>query len=161
ILLEPIHFADAVVSRSIEPESSADKQKLIDVLNTIKREDPTFTWKVDPDTGQTLMSGMGMLHLEVKQHRMEQDFRLKVRVGKPRVSFRETLRRPTGVEGECVKQAGTAGLFAKVAVEFEHLKAEQPVTVASRLKPDVLTHEFLAAAERGIRGALLSGELGY
>src|SRR5205807_2862993 len=94
ILLEPIHFAEAVISRSIEPESSADRQRLTDTLNSLRREDPTFEWRVDPETGQTLMSGMGMLHLEIKQKRMERDFRLKVRVGKPYVSFRETLAQP-------------------------------------------------------------------
>src|SRR5262249_55447546 len=111
ILLEPIKFAETVVSRSIEPESSADRQRLTDTLNLLKREDPTFDWKVDPETGQTLMNGMGLLHLEIKEHRMERDFRLKVRVGKPRVSYRETLQNAVEVEGECVRQAGTAGLF--------------------------------------------------
>jgi len=161
IILEQITFAEAVVSRSIEPESSADKDKLVEVLNRLKREDPTFTWRVDPDTGQTLMNGMGLLHLEVKQHRMERDDRLKVRVGKPLVSYRETLRRPIKVEGECVKQAGTTGLFAKLTVEFEPHKGEQPIVVDNRLPSEALPPELLAAAEQGIRGALSSGELGY
>src|SRR5205814_7665368 len=126
ILLEPIHFAEAVVSRSIEPESSADKQKLVDTLNLLKREDPTFDWRVDPETGQTLMNGMGLLHLEIKQHRMERDFHLRVRVGKPRVSYRETLRDPIEVEGEFVKQAGTTGWFAKITVAFEPTHDDQP-----------------------------------
>jgi elongation factor G len=161
ILLERIHFAEAVVSRSIEPESSADKDKLLATLEMLRREDPTFTWKVDKDTGQTLMSGMGMLHLEIKQHRMERDFRLKVRVGQPRVSYRETLRKPIRIVGECVKQAGTAGLFAKVTVEFEPHKGMEPITVRNRVDPEVLPHAFAAAAEQGIRGALESGDLGY
>ena len=161
ILLEPIQFAEAVVSRSIEPESSADKQKLVDTLDSLKREDPTFDWRVDPETGQTLMNGMGLLHLEIKQHRMERDFRLRVRVGKPRVSYRETLRDPIELEGECVKQAGTAGLFAKVSVAFEPFQGEQPLAVTSRLKPDALLPAYVAAAEQGIRGALQSGEFGY
>jgi elongation factor G len=161
ILLEPIRFAEAVISRSIEPESSADKQRLVDTLTTLRREDPTFDWRVDPETGQTLMSGMGMLHLEIKQKRMERDFRLKVRVGRPRVSYRETLARPIRVEGECVKQAGTAGLFAKITVEFEPIQSGEPITVRSRVKPDALLPAFLAAAEQGIRGALQSGDLGY
>ena len=163
ILLERINFAQAVVSRSIEPESSADKQKLIDTMNILKKEDPTFTWGLDRDTGQTLMNGMGMLHLEIKQHRMERDFRLKVRVGKPRVSYRETLRNAVRVEGECVKQTGGAGggLFAKVSVQVEPHKGEESILVTSRLKPDVLPESFVAAAERGIRGALDSGELGF
>jgi elongation factor G len=161
ILLERIVFAEAVVSQSIEPETSADRDKLIDTMEKLRREDPTFTWKTDKDTGQTLMNGMGMLHLEIKRHRMERDFRLKVRVGKPRVSFRETLRDAIRVTGECVRQAGTTGLFAKVVVEFEPFKGEQPVTVAHRLKPDVLLPAYLAAAEQGIRGALESGDLGF
>ncbi len=164
ILLEQIRFAEAVVSQAIEPESSADKDKLVDVLNRLKREDPTFTWRIDADTGQTLMSGMGLLHLEVKQHRMERDFRLRVRVGKPRVSYRETLRRSIKVEGECIKHAGTASLFAKVTVQFEPKKSDQGeggIVVISKAPPETLPAEFVAAAEQGIRGALLSGELGY
>ncbi len=161
ILLERIVFAEAVVSRSIEPESSADKDKLVTVLNILRKEDPTFTWKTDKDTGQTLMSGMGMLHLEIKQHRMERDFRLKVRVGQPRVSFRETLRRPVTVEGECVRHAAGAALFARVKVQFEPYRGEESVVVGSRLEEGALTPLFAAAAEQGLRGALDSGELGY
>jgi elongation factor G len=161
ILLERIQFAEAVVSRSIEPETSADKDKLISVLNVLRKEDPTFTWNLDKDTGQTLMNGMGMLHLEIKQHRMQRDFRLKIRVGQPRVSYRETLRNPSTVTGECVKQAGQMGLFAKLTVAFEPHRGEESIVVATQLKPDVLTPLFVAAAEQGIRGALESGELGY
>jgi elongation factor G len=161
VVLEQIQFAEAVVSMSVEPESSADKDKLTDALNRLKREDPTFTWRVDTDTGQTLMNGMGILHLEVKRHRMERDFRLRVRVGKPRVSYRETLKKPVRVEGECIKQAGTGGLFAKLTVQFEPKKLNGAVAVVSKAPPEALPPEFLAAAEQGIRGALQSGELGY
>lgn len=161
IVLESIRFAEAVVSRSIEPESSADKDRLVETLDRLRREDPTFTWRVDPDTGQTLMNGMGLLHLDVKQHRMERDFRLKVRVGQPRVSFRETLRRPVQIEGECVKQTGTASLFGRVTVQFTPKKDIQGVEVVSRVPLEALPAEFIAAAEHGIRGALSSGELGY
>jgi elongation factor G len=161
ILLERIQFAEAVVSRSIEPESSADKDKLISVLNILRKEDPTFTWNTDKDTGQTLMNGMGMLHLEIKQHRMERDFRLKVRVGQPRVSYRETIRNPITVTGECIKHAGQAGLFAKLTVAFEPYRGEESIVVESRLPPDTLPPLFVAAAEQGVRGALDSGELGF
>jgi elongation factor G len=161
ILLEQIQFAEAVVSQVIEPESSADKDKLEGALNRLKREDPTFTWRLDADTGQMLMSGMGILHLEVKRHRMERDFRLKVRVRKPQVSYRETLRRSVKIEGECVKQAGTAGLFAKVMVEFEARPRGEGINVVSRIAEGTLPSEFVAAAEQGIRSALQSGELGF
>jgi elongation factor G len=162
ILLEPIQFAQGVVSQSIEPESSADKQKLTDALNSLRREDPTFDWKVDPETGQTLMTGMGVLHLEVKQHRMERDFRLKVRVSRPRVSYRETLRSTRTVVGECVRQTGTAGLFAKLTVAFEPQGGPEPITVQVRLPETIeLPPLFVMAAEHGVRGALQSGELGF
>jgi elongation factor G len=161
IVLEQIRFAEAVVSRSIEPESSADKDKLIETLNRLRREDPTFTWRVDADTGQTLMSGMGLLHLEVKQHVMERDYRLRIRVGQPRVSYRETIRRRARIEGECVRQAGGAGLFAKVTLDVEPVRSDKGIEVSSRLPDDKLPPAFVAAAEQGIRGALQSGELGY
>jgi elongation factor G len=176
ILLESIKFAETVVSMSIEPESTADRQVLEQRLTTLTREDPTFHWQIDKETGQTLISGMGVLHLEIKVHRLEDDFNLRVRVGKPRVSYRETLARPVRVEGECVRQAGTAGLFAKVRVEFEpytppavagggrragQVGGEQSIVVTSRVDPETLPPAFVAAAEQGIRGALHSGELGY
>jgi elongation factor G len=86
---------------------------------------------------------------------------LKVRVGKPRVSYRETLKKAIKVEGECVKHAGTASLFAKLTVEIKPYKSDQPVTVVNKVPPEALLPEFIAAAEQGIRGALQSGELGY
>jgi elongation factor G len=162
IVLETIQFAEAVVSQSIEPESGADKDKLTHALGQLQREDPTFHVKLDKDTGQTLMSGMGMLHLEVKRHRMERDFRLNVRVGKPRVSYRETLRSPVRVQGEFVKQAGGTGLFGKITVEFDNKSGDVPVAVSSQLPPDALPLVLQTAAERGLRDALQSGgEFGY
>src|SRR5205823_4776804 len=128
ILLEPITFAETVVSQRIEPETSADKDKLANVLNKLQREDPTFVVKMDKDTGQMLMSGMGTLHLEVKRHRMERDFRMKIRVGKPQVSYRETLRNTIRVEGECDRMFGGKNVFAQVKVEFTPRKGDQPVT---------------------------------
>jgi len=161
IVLEQIHFAEAVVAMRIEPESSGDKDKLNDAMDRLKREDPTFTWRIDADTGQMLMSGMGILHLEVKKHRLERDFRLKVRVSKPLVSYRETLRKAIKIEGECVKQAGTTGLFAKLTVEFEPTSVEKGVEVINKIPPDTLTPELNYAAETGVRFALQSGDLGF
>jgi elongation factor G len=161
ILLEPITFAETVVSQRIEPESSADKDKLANVLNKLQREDPTFVVKMDKDTGQMLMSGMGTLHLEVKRHRMERDFRMKIRVGKPQVSYRETLRHAIRVEGECDRVFGGKNVFAKVTVEFTPRKADQPVTVTNKLKPNALPAPFPDVIVRGLRSALQSGGLGF
>jgi elongation factor G len=162
IVLEQIYFAEAVVSRSIEPESSADKDKLVDALNRLKREDPTFTWRVNPDTGETQMNGMGILHLDVKTHRLERDFRLKVKVRPPRVSYRETLSRPVKIDGECVRQAiGVgSGLFAKLKVDFELDPTLGPNVVESDA-PDEIPPLLIEAAREGVAGALQSGELGY
>ena len=133
----------------------------MEVLERLRREDPTFTWRVDRDTGQTLMSGMGMLHLEIKHKRMERDFRLRVRVGKPLVSFRETLRHPVEIEGECVRHGGTAGLFAKVRVRLEQLADQQANVIVNDLDPEVIPAPLRLAAEQGVRSALQSGEFGY
>jgi elongation factor G len=162
IVLEQIQFADAVVSMSIEPESSGDKDKLTAALDRLKREDPTFTWRLNPDTGETTMNGMGILHLDVKKHRLERDFRLKVKVRKPLVSFRETMMRPVKIEGECVRQAiGVgSGLFAKVTVDFTLDPTLAPNVIESDA-PDEVPPLFVEAAREGVAGALSSGELGY
>ncbi len=157
ILLESIQFAESVVSMSIEPESTADKQKLEDTLTLLTREDPTFRWHVDRDTGQTLISGMGVLHLEIKSHRLQKDFKLKVRVGKPRVSYRETLRESRQVQGAFPR------LESYLDVRFDPVRSDkmQPPTVSEASDfPDVPL-VLREAARAGILGALQSGELGY
>ncbi|MBX9624717.1 MAG: elongation factor G [Gemmataceae bacterium] len=161
ILLEAITFAEAVVSQSIEPDSGADKDKLALALGVLQLEDPTFKVKADKDTGQTLMRGMGTLHLEVKRHRLERDFRLKVRVGKPRVSFRERLKAGKTVEAE-VTRLGEKPAFAKLRVSFTNFKTDRPVTVRNGVSGENPTPvAFLAAAERTLTEALQTGELGY
>ncbi|MFO0848894.1 MAG: elongation factor G [Gemmataceae bacterium] len=160
IILEAITFAEAVVSQSIEPDSGADRDKLGLALDILQLEDPTFNVKADKDTGQTLMSGMGTLHLEVKRHRLERDFRLKVRVGKPRVSYRETLRGMKTVDAE-VRRVGDRDTFAWLKVEFTNHKSLAPVTVANFVGTDVLPNAFGAAAEQALKDALQTGEFGY
>src|SRR4051794_26322500 len=161
ILLEPIRFAEAVVSQSIEPESSADKDKLAATLALLQREDPTFHVRVDKETGQTLMSGMGTLHLEVKRHRMERDFRLKVRVSKPRVSYRETIRAETRTEGAFERQIGATPVSAHVVLRLRPNKGEKQIPIDYTIDRDAFSPATLAALEQGIRGALESGYLGY
>lgn len=160
VILENISFAEAVVSQSIEPESGADKDKLQQSLDVLQLEDPTFVVKADKDTGQTLMSGMGTLHLEVKRHRMERDFRLKVRVGKPRVSYRETLKGMYHADVE-VTRMGDRDVFAALKVEFTNHKSLTPVTVANFVSTDVLPNTFGAAAEQALKDALQTGEFGF
>ena len=157
ILLEAIHFAESVVSQSVEPQSSADKDRLATTLDSLRREDPTFVWKIDKDTGQTLISGMGMLHLEIKRHRMERDFNLKVRVGKPYVSYRETIREKRRAHG------GIARFETYLDVELEPVSSDSPllpVVHDSGDFPDVPV-AFREAARQGVASALQSGELGF
>src|SRR5262249_48609637 len=118
-----------------------------------------------------LMSGMGVLHLEIKKHRMERDFKLKIRVSKPRVSYRETIRREVRVEGDCSSFAGASSMFGKVTVVFEPLASGEAISAGTRLEDTIrvlneldaekLPHLLAAAAERGIRNALTSGDVGY
>jgi len=158
ILLETIKFAETVVSMSIEPESSADKGKLETTLNLLTKEDPTFRWNQDAETGQTLISGMGVLHLEVKCNRLRNDFRLKLRTGKPRVSYRETLRQARRVWGELIRTTGTP-LFARVELELTPLEAG--FRFENRLPEGTLPPLLVSAIEQGVKDAMTSGEAGY
>jgi elongation factor G len=161
ILLERIEFPETVISMSIEPVSSADKGKLADTLAALAREDPTFSYRVNEETGQTLISGMGELHLEILKNRMVRDFKLKVHVGKPRVSYRETIKKPVKkVLGSCIRQTGGSGLYAKVYVDVEpeaQPKGQAPVRFVSAIKHGVIPAEFVSAIEQSIRESARSG----
>jgi elongation factor G len=161
ILLEPIQFAEAVVSQSIEPESSADKDKLATTLDLLQREDPTFRVRQDKDTGQTLMSGMGMLHLEVKRHRMERDFRLNVRVGRPRVSYRETVGTEARVTGVFDRVIGGTAVKATVTLTLKPDAGDKHLPIDYAMDADAVAPTARAALEQSVRGALESGLLGY
>jgi elongation factor G len=161
ILLERIEFPETVMSMSIEPVSSADKGKLAETLGALAREDPTFTFRVNEETGQTLISGMGELHLEILKNRMTRDFKLNVHVGRPRVSYRETIKKAVKkVEGSCIRQTGGSGLYAKVWIDIEpetQPKGAPVLHFVSRLKGGVIPAEFLTSIEMGLREEAKSG----
>ena len=144
IVLESITFPETVISMAIEPETSTERKKLADVLDMMKRQDPTFRARENEETGQTLISGMGELHLEVIKHRLLRDFKLDVRVHKPRVSYRETIERAVEVAGDCHRNVAGQMLSAKVRIRMEPFsKGAKPVVVM--LGPSVnLPEEFLA-----------------
>ena len=160
IVLESIAFPETVVSMAIEPETSADRKKLADALDMMKRQDPTFRARLNEETGQTLISGMGELHLEVIKHRLLREHRLNVRVHKPRVSYRETVRHAVEATGHCHRTLGGQMLSAELTVRmepFEH--GSRPVTVVPGCG-DQLPGPFLNAAiqvltEQGEGGGLL------
>ncbi|MEP3478383.1 MAG: elongation factor G [Fuerstiella sp.] len=144
VVLEQIRFPDTVISVAVEPDSSADRKKMVDVLDRLQRQDPTFTARVDAETGQTIISGMGELHLEVIQHRMERDFNLKVRVHKPRVSYREMLEKSIAVEIVFDVTTPAASLYFGVTLSAESVpKMEEPVSVKQRLKPGAIPSELM------------------
>lgn len=163
IVLEQIRFPETVISMAIEPDSSADRKKLVEVLDRLQRQDPTFTAKTDPETGQTIISGMGELHLEVIRHRMERDFNLKVRVHKPRVSLREKLLGELTVNADfnVTTPANTLHFGLDLKVE-EFNEGDSAVTVSHKLKPNTLPAPMLQVLLEALDGeANGGGKFGY
>ncbi len=161
IVLESIKFPETVISMAIEPESSTERKKLADVLEMMKRQDPTFRAREDENTGQTLISGMGELHLEVIQHRLLRDFKLNVRVHKPRVSYRESIQKAVEVTGECHRTMAGQSHFARLTIRMEPNPAiPAPIAVptpevAAALLPEYLTAAMEVLAELGAGGGML------
>lgn len=145
ILLEAILFPETVISMAVEPETSVERKKLAAALDMMRRQDPTFRTQENEETGQTLISGMGELHLEVIKHRLLRDFKLNVRFHKPRVSYRETIETAVELVGECRRQVAGQTLFARLRVRMEpDAEATQPVVLANCGAS--LPEPFLAAA---------------
>jgi elongation factor G len=164
IELPSIHFADTVISMAIEPESTADRKKLEETLAMLKRQDPTFRSVENEETGQTLISGMGELHLEVIQHRLTRDFGLNVKFYKPRVNYRETIGGKSDVVGQCNRQIGATQMFARLSVKVSPLEdSSAPVQVFDRLPPETTVPGDLRAAatdelrQRAAGGGILAG----
>jgi len=158
ILLEPIRFPDTVVSIAVEPRTATDRDRLAQVLDRIGREDPTFTRAVDADTGQMILSGMGELHLEVILQRMHREFNVEVNYGKPRVSYRETIREVATGSAEYRRQVAGDNLFARVKIGIEPLDDPgAPLEVVNTLAEGTLPRAFLASTLESIRNAAEGG----
>jgi elongation factor G len=144
IELENIKFPETVIEMAIEPETTADRKKLGETLEMLKRQDPTFKAKENDETGQTLIAGMGELHLEVIRNRLLRDFKLNVKVHKPRVSYRETIGSSVTVTGECHRIVGGQQLFAKVQIKMEPYEtAEGPLPIIPSIPEGQLSGDFL------------------
>ena len=157
ILLEKIEFPAPVVSVAIEPKARVDQDKLSDALVKLSDEDPTFTINYNDETGQTVMSGMGELHLEILTDRMKREFKVEANVGKPRVAFRETIRKTTTAEGKFVRQSGGHGQYGHVIIEMEPLERGEGVQFENRIRGGSIPTEFISSVEDGVRGALKNG----
>ncbi|MDR1871727.1 MAG: elongation factor G [Deltaproteobacteria bacterium] len=163
VLLERIQAADPVISVAVEPETAADQGRLLETLTKMTEEDPTFKIKIDEDTGQTVISGMGELHLEVLVHRLSREFGLTPRVGKPQVVYRETITRAGQGEGLFDREVGGSNQMAKAVVAAAPLARGQGVALASQLKVSPnLPEKQLNLAQETLKGCLVSGPiLGY
>jgi len=165
VCLPNITFPQTVMNMSIEPRTAAEKAKLADALADLKREDPTFKCKTDADTGQTIISGMGELHLEVLQHKLIREKGVNVRVGKPRVAYREAITKSVEAEGKFIRQTGGHGQYGHVVLQVEPLLTEDghwssEIEFQSKVSADVVPREYISDVERGCLDALGGGALG-
>ena len=162
VVLESIRFPEPVVSVAIEPRSRMDQDKLIDSLIKLSEEDPTFRTSVDNETGQTIMAGMGELHLEVLVERLRREFQVAANIGRPKVSYREAITRPARAEGRFVRQTGGHGQYGHVWLEIEPLERNQGVQFEDKIVGAAIPREYIPAVEKGAREALETGVMaGY
>jgi elongation factor G len=162
ILLESICFPEPVLAIAIEPKTRADQDKIGEALHKLTEEDPTFKVEYNQDTGQTIISGMGELHLEVIVGRLVSDFGVQAKVGKPRVAYKETIMVPVQVEGRFVQQTGGHGQYGHVWLELEPTPRGSGFQFVDRLKGGTIPKQYVPAVEMGIREAMQSGVLaGY
>ncbi len=164
VVLEKISFPAPVINVAIEPKTRADQDKMGEALRKLAEEDPTFQVKVDENLGQTLIYGMGELHLEVLVERMRREHHVEAVVGRPRVAYRETITRPVRAEGRFVRQTGGSGQYGHVVVEFEPLPPDSPeeFEFVDKIVGGTIPKEFIRPTMNGIREAMQAGVLaGY
>jgi elongation factor G len=159
ILLESMDFPEPVISVAIEPKGKADEEKLIDSLGKIALEDPSFRVSTNPDTGQTIISGMGELHLEIITDRLVRDFKVAANVGKPQVAYKETITSSVKSEGKFEQAAGGRAQYGHVWLELKPLERGSGFIFESRIESSSIPQNFLPAIRRGIEGNLDSGAL--
>ena len=157
ILLESISFPDPVISLAIEPKTKSDQEKLSAALNKFAEEDPTFKAKIDQETGQTIISGMGELHLEILVDRMKREFGVNVNVGKPQVAYRETITKTATAEGKYIRQSGGRGQYGHCWLRVEPLERGKGFEFASEIRGAAIPANFIPAIEKGVREAMEKG----
>ncbi|MET3291433.1 UNVERIFIED_CONTAM: elongation factor G [Brevibacillus sp. OAP136] len=159
VILESMTFPEPVISVAIEPKSKADQDKMGIALSKLAEEDPTFRTHTDEETGQTIISGMGELHLEIIVDRMKREFKVEANVGAPQVAYRETFRQPAKVEGKFVRQSGGRGQYGHVWVEFAPLEAGQGFVFENKIVGGVVPREYIPAVQAGIEESMKNGVL--
>ncbi len=162
IILESMDFPEPVLSVAIEPKSKASQEKLIVALAKLAEEDPTFKTRTDAETGQTLISGMGELHLDIIVDRLFREFKVEANVGEPQVAYRETITKAVEVEGKFVRQSGGRGQYGHCVVQFEPLPSDQPYEFVDKIVGGAIPREYIGSVNAGIEEALSAGEIaGY
>ncbi len=162
ILLEAIQFPEPVISVAVEAKTTADQEKLGLSLQKLAIEDPSFRMRVDPDTGQTILSGMGELHLEIIIDRLKREFKVEANVGKPQVAYRETITKKVQSEGKFVRQSGGKGQYGHVWLEIEPNTAGKGYEFVNKVVGGAIPKEFITPVDRGIKEACENGVLaGY
>jgi len=162
IILESIEFPEPVVSAAIEPKTKTDQERLSLSLGKLAQEDPSFKVSYDEETGQTLISGMGELHLEIIVDRLMREFKVGANVGKPQVAYRETIRQETHAEGKYIRQTGGRGQYGHVYIKLEPLESGSGFEFANKIVGGAIPREYIPAIEKGVREALENGVLaGY
>ncbi len=163
IILERMVFPEPVISQAVEPKTKADQEKMGIALGRLAQEDPSFRVRTDEESGQTIISGMGELHLEILVDRMKREFGVEATVGKPQVAYRETIRKACNeVEGKFVKQSGGRGQYGHVVLKLEPQEPGKGYEFVDAIKGGVVPREFIPAVDKGIREALNAGILaGY
>lgn len=160
IALERMEFPEPVISVAVEPKTLADQEKMSAALGRLAREDPSFRVRTDDDSGQTIISGMGELHLDIIVDRMKREFNVEANVGKPQVSYRETIRKSVEAEGKFVRQTGGTGQYGHVWLKLEPLARGEGFVFNDEIKGGVIPKEFVPAVEKGVEEALQNGVLG-
>ncbi|HEX2913123.1 MAG TPA: elongation factor G [Chloroflexia bacterium] len=157
IVLEKISFPEPVIDQSLEPKTKADQDKMSIALQKLSEEDPTFRVKTDEDSGQTIISGMGELHLEIIVDRMKREYRVEANVGRPQVAYRETIQGTTKAEGRFVRQSGGKGQYGHVWIEVEPNERGKGFEFTNGIVGGIIPREYIPGVEQGIREALRNG----
>ncbi len=162
IVLEKVTFPEPVISVRIEPKTKADQEKMMIALKKLSEEDPTFKIKLDQETGETIISGMGELHLEIITDRLKREFRVEGNLGKPQVAYKETIREVAEAEGKYIRQSGGRGQYGHVWLRVEPKKRGEGFEFIDQIKGGIIPQEFIPAVEKGVREAMEKGVIaGY
>ena len=159
VILERMEFPDPVIEVAVEPKTKADQEKMGIALQRLAAEDPSFKVSIDHESGQTVMKGMGELHLEILVDRMLREFKVDATVGAPQVAYRETITKPTTIDYTHKKQSGGAGQFAKVVMDFEPLEKGEGVVFESKIVGGRVPREYIPGVEKGIKSSTETGFL--